>query len=137
VNVNVIGLTLVIEPLVTVVDVIVMVGGGTAKSTLLFPKKNWFVPVKKVKLPLIVCCCFMVTVRLEEVLAKALVSIVVTEAGMFMDVNLVQYRKQSVPIDVTDVPIVTEVKPQFLKALKLILMTELGIVTDLKFILLQ
>ena len=79
----------------------------------------------------------MVTVRLEEVLAKALVLIVVTEAGMFTDVNLVQYRKQSVPIDVTDVPIVTEVKPQFLKALKLILMTELGIVTDLKFILLQ
>jgi hypothetical protein len=129
---------LVIEPLVTVVDVIVMVGGGTAKSTLLFPKKNWFVPIKLVKLPLIVCCCFMVTVRLEEVLAKALVSIFVTEAGMFMDFKLVQYRKQSVPIDVTDVPIVTDVKPlQLLKALKIIFLTELGIVTELKFILLQ
>ncbi len=37
VNVNVIGLTLVIEPLVTVVDVIVMVGGGLTKSTLVAP----------------------------------------------------------------------------------------------------
>ena len=55
-NVNAMDALLVIEPLVTVADVMVMVGGGRTKSTLLFPKNDWVVPVNVVKLPLIVCC---------------------------------------------------------------------------------
>ena len=88
VNVNNMVALLVIEPLVTVADVMVIVGGGAAKSTLVFPKNDWFVPVNEVETLLIVCCGFMVTTRFKEVLAKTLVVlIVVTEAGMFIEVN--------------------------------------------------
>jgi hypothetical protein len=114
----------------------VMVGGGIGRINLVleFPKKNLSVVVGEVNLNVLIVLLFLiVTVRSSEVLSKALLPIVVTKSGMFMETKLVQLWKVLLPIVVTEVPIVTDVKPlQSWKALLPIVVTELGIVTDVK-----
>ena len=135
-NVNAMDALLVIEPLVTVADVMVMVGGGRTNVTLEFPKNAMSGPgaVGEVYVvPLIVLLLLIVTIRFEEVLLKALVPIDVTESGMFMDVNILQVRKASISIELTALPIVTDVKlVQKKKALLPIDVTELPMVNDVK-----
>ena len=130
VNLNAMDALLVVEPLVTLVDVMVMVGGGgRSRSTLVPPKNVWLVEGEvKPNLPL-----FIVIVRLSLLPKKALKPIDVTEFGMFMDVKLLHDRKALTPIDATELPIVTDVKPrQALKTSESIDVTKLGIVIDFK-----
>jgi hypothetical protein len=116
----------------------VMVGGGRTKSTLLFPKNDWSVEGEVNVVPLIVLLLLIVTIRFEEVFLKALVLIDVTESGMFMDVKIVQYLKASKSIELTALPIVTDVKrSQLAKAEARIDVTESGMFMDVKLVQLR
>ena len=93
VNVNAMVALFVVEPLTTVVDVMVIVSGGRTNVTLGFPKNAMSTPVAVGEVYVVPSnvFVFIVIVRFEEVLKKTLLPIDVTESGMFMELNCVHW----------------------------------------------